>query len=285
MSSLFTLPCQIPLNGGAIMAGAKLHFFQTLTTTPQNTYQDNARTTPHANPVVADSNGVFAPIYLDPTLPDYRVRLTTAADVQLYQKDGIPSNQNTQQSVRLESANPFLFLHDTDGTAGFNKYRIRANGNAFAIESSNAAETVFDSVISVTAGVVGLPNGALVGTDLIAHFSTGSFSGTYTGLTTSPTEAMFYSLTGNVVVVQIAGTTATSNATTLTVTGMSAAIRPAFDLHGVLCRVVDNGTTSLGVVSIGSNGTLTFGLGAANGAFTSSGTKGLASTVLVYKRT
>lgn len=75
MSSLFNLPF---VTSGA---GYKLYFYQTGTSTPQNTYQDAELTTPHANPVVADASGNFDPIFLDPSLPDYRVTLTNSADV------------------------------------------------------------------------------------------------------------------------------------------------------------------------------------------------------------
>lgn len=75
MSSLFYLPSAYST------AGAKLYFYATGTSTPQNTYQDADLTTPHANPVVADSAGQFAQIFLDPSLPDYRVVKKTSADV------------------------------------------------------------------------------------------------------------------------------------------------------------------------------------------------------------
>lgn len=75
MSSLFTLPRVL------FTPAAKLYFYATGTSTPQNTYQDADLTTAHANPVVADSAGYFSPIFLDPSLPDYRVTLTNSADV------------------------------------------------------------------------------------------------------------------------------------------------------------------------------------------------------------
>lgn len=87
MSNLFYLPRVV------YTPGAKLHFYATGSSTPQNTYQDSDLTTPHANPVVANSAGYFDPIYLDPSLPDYRVDLTDSADVQQsgYPLDDIPA--------------------------------------------------------------------------------------------------------------------------------------------------------------------------------------------------
>jgi len=92
MPSLFVLPRQVPLSSSAgLLAGAKLTFSATGSSTLQNTYSDIGLTTPNANPVIADGNGVFSKIYLDPGLPNYRVKLTTSADVLLYQEDDIPS--------------------------------------------------------------------------------------------------------------------------------------------------------------------------------------------------
>jgi hypothetical protein len=67
-------------------AGAKLYFFEVGTTTPKTTYQDADETTPHANPVVADANGVFAPIYF--TGP-YKIRMDDADDVVINTADNV----------------------------------------------------------------------------------------------------------------------------------------------------------------------------------------------------
>jgi hypothetical protein len=63
---------------GAPMAGAQLQFYQTGTTTPTPVYSSAALSTPLSNPVVADSGGLFPPMWLDPTVT-YRVQLLTAA--------------------------------------------------------------------------------------------------------------------------------------------------------------------------------------------------------------
>lgn len=63
---------------GDPLSGAKLYFFNVGTEDAITTYQDAALTTPHASPVVADSAGRFAPVYLN-TSP-YKTRLDTSAD-------------------------------------------------------------------------------------------------------------------------------------------------------------------------------------------------------------
>lgn len=80
-------------SNGDPLAGAKLSFFDTGTSTPHNTFSDDALTTPNANPVVADSAGRFGAIFLDNA--DYKVILKTSADVTIWTADpvhGGPAN-------------------------------------------------------------------------------------------------------------------------------------------------------------------------------------------------
>lgn len=77
---LFTNPVFRPLTiSGAIMPGAYVQFYESGTTTPANVYADASLTTPLANPVVADANGQFSPIYLDRSVR-YRAQLYNEDD-------------------------------------------------------------------------------------------------------------------------------------------------------------------------------------------------------------
>lgn len=72
-------------------AGAKWFFYATGTTTPQDAYTTSALSVAHANPVVADSAGKFAPIYLDTSL-QYRGVLKDASEaVTIFDIDPINS--------------------------------------------------------------------------------------------------------------------------------------------------------------------------------------------------
>ena len=87
----FFLLEQTPFSAGQSLPGAKLYFYQTGTTTAQSVYTTPDLTVAHSNPVVADANGFFADIYLDPDASaEYRVRLDTSADVQVWQIDDVP---------------------------------------------------------------------------------------------------------------------------------------------------------------------------------------------------
>lgn len=80
MARLFFMPKAVRIDSaGAPYAGAKINFYLTGTSTPTDSYTDNALGTPHANPVVADSAGQFAPIYLDPDVT-YKAVITDSDD-------------------------------------------------------------------------------------------------------------------------------------------------------------------------------------------------------------
>ena len=99
MSELFFLPQAVRIDGaGTPYAGAKANFYLTGTTTPTDTYQDSALNTAHANPVVADANGQFAAIYLDPAIT-YRLVLTDSDDNTLDDVDPVSSPLAAAQSI------------------------------------------------------------------------------------------------------------------------------------------------------------------------------------------
>jgi len=91
MPQLFVLPRQLALDDDANpLSGALLYFYRTESTTPQAIYSDLSLAIQHSNPVVADAAGEFPKIYLDSSADfAYRMSLTTASGVQLYQEDDI----------------------------------------------------------------------------------------------------------------------------------------------------------------------------------------------------
>lgn len=75
----FSLPFERAYDkNGKPLDGAKLIFSETGTSTPKDTWSDIDLTTPNTNPVVADSQGQFGPIFLSGS---YRVELTDKNDV------------------------------------------------------------------------------------------------------------------------------------------------------------------------------------------------------------
>src|SRR5688572_26121686 len=111
---IFQLPKQTQIDSSVrVTPGAKAYFYATTTTTPQDTYTTSARNVAHPNPVVADANGVFPAIYLDPSLV-YKLTLTTSADVLIYTVDPV-NDQVLSQAV----IGQFLYpITDAEQSAG-----------------------------------------------------------------------------------------------------------------------------------------------------------------------
>jgi hypothetical protein len=112
----------------------------------------------------------------------------------------------------------------------------------------------------------------------INFFQTGSFTGTLTGYASPPTGTIEYRITGDMVCLfSTAGISGTSNATSLTMTGAPAAVRPSVGTKLVNTLATDSGATVNASASIATSGTITFGMGAGfvSTGFTNTGTKGI----------
>lgn len=88
MAKLFSQATYQALDSnGDPLSGAKWNFYLTLTSTRHDTFTDNALSVAHANPVVADSSGRFAPVYLQDA--DYKAVLTEADDTVIQTVDPV----------------------------------------------------------------------------------------------------------------------------------------------------------------------------------------------------
>lgn len=108
-----------------------------------------------------------------------------------------------------------------------------------------------------------------------------TYTATATGMTTSPTGSVNYSVVGNTVTLDIPNITGTSNTTACTLTGGPVDIRPAAD-KDVLMRVSDSGITQLGFARIKTTGVIELYSTVAGNAFSGSGTKGVVATSVTY---
>ena len=108
-----------------------------------------------------------------------------------------------------------------------------------------------------------------------------SYTGTGTGFTSSPTATVYYTRVGNIVVMRVPTLTGTSNATTFSITGGTANMRPTTDVQTTVV-VEDNGVLKVGCVLISSTGTMTFYSDVAGSEFTNSGAKGVAACGISY---
>ncbi len=126
----------------------------------------------------------------------------------------------------------------------------------------------------------------------VNQFQSGTFAGTLTGFSgTAPSGTFHYTIAGNICTVSLANpsnVSGTSNATTMTLTGLPSVCQPAVQQPAMPCTLVDNNQFVAGAASVFQSGTVTFyrlvaatGVYSATG-FTASSTKGMDSTVFTY---
>ena len=103
MSNLFNMArVEAQDSSGGVLAGAKLEFFTTGTSSNLDTYSDDALTTANANPVVADSAGRFGAIFLRDE--DYKVTLSDSSDVQIWSADPVRGGVDNLADDTIRSA-------------------------------------------------------------------------------------------------------------------------------------------------------------------------------------
>lgn len=177
-------------------------------------------------------------------------------------------------------------------------------GSAYDTEFGNistAIATKYDSNTTnitlsgtLTAGTItsaGVITGAtLAGTNItragVNIVQQGTFTGTLTGCTSSPTQTFNYTILNNkIAIIDIVTVlSGTSNAVTMTVTGLPGVLNPA-GANSNLLSLTNGNNPVLGNVAVGS-GVMTFGVGAGTfGNFTASSIKGLlgGTTLAVYR--
>lgn len=74
---------------GVPLPGAKIYTYETGTTTPLTTYQNEALSIVHANPIIAGSDGTYGPIWTN-GLTAVKVVITTSADATVDTIDPLP---------------------------------------------------------------------------------------------------------------------------------------------------------------------------------------------------
>ncbi len=126
--SQFILPSRATDANNNPLSGALLYFYLSGTSTPADTYSDDSMTTAHANPVVADSGGLFPPIYTDQGV-SYRAVLKTALGVQIDEFDpySVADLTGTRSEVSASSLTGLAIREDYNpgnlaswtGTASF----------------------------------------------------------------------------------------------------------------------------------------------------------------------
>lgn len=162
---------------GNVRANAKLYFYQTGTTTLQDTYADAALSAVNTNPVVADSNGLFPAIYLGdpPTFVAYKAVLKTSADVTVWTTDpiaGAPVTTPISSSLLRGYLSGLQYTSSTGTTY--------SQDAGVATDDSNTVvlSLVSGTINSATVGANGIDAGALTATATFHAFAIGKTDGT-----------------------------------------------------------------------------------------------------------
>lgn len=93
MAELFTLPARATDSNNAVLPGAKLFFYATGTTTPQDVYEGSDLVTPLPNPVVADSGGKFPAMYQDPAKTYRAILKSSDGSLTVFDDDPVGSGK------------------------------------------------------------------------------------------------------------------------------------------------------------------------------------------------
>jgi hypothetical protein len=148
MASVLWNPYPAPMikQNGNIAAGAKVYFTKDNTTTPLTVYRDSARSNAYTtHPVVANSNGIFPPIYLP--YQTYRVRVETSEGVEIFDAGDIanPAPYEEAGGITVTESQIFqtgdpIWRMRSDPIEGW----IRLNGRTIGAPGSGATERAND---------------------------------------------------------------------------------------------------------------------------------------------
>ncbi|KAA0697412.1 hypothetical protein DTW90_18450 [Neorhizobium sp. P12A] len=135
---------------GKPMVGAKAYFFKGGTTTPITVYKAFAlgSVNAHQNPLVTDGFGRWPTVYMDEADDFYRVRVTTAGGVVVFDEDGIPiigpagggggGGDNPVDPDAVSKTGDVKARYDTDFLSGWVRMNARTIGSATSGASERA---------------------------------------------------------------------------------------------------------------------------------------------------
>ncbi len=287
-------------NNGRPLVGGKLFTYIAGTTTKRNTFTDSTGLTPNANPTILDYRGE-ASIWLPPNL-GYKYVLAPSTDTDpptnpIWTVDQLVSSQliTLYGGVDTGVANSYVlnftanFTSYTDGTV---IYWIPSNTNSGAstinVNSLGVVAITNQDGTALSSGqlqanqtsVIMFKGGSFL---LLATGNvplSGTFTGTLTGMTGSPTQTVSFWIVGRLCMLRAPAVTGTSNSTAMTMTGLPAAVIPASGASAVACVLTDNSISIGGWATVNAGtGTITFGSGINNNqaGFTAAANKGLAA--------
>jgi hypothetical protein len=236
-----------------------------------------------------DYSGLVGDNYYDATRHNFRntsgaqmLTLTATAAVAAFSSAASGTSANGVAGIILNNANSSMQTTLEFQKAGVLMGRVRSDfaGNMNYISTGSGVHNfivggefgVGTLVVAITA------SGLLINGVAPALAKSGSFTGTLTGYASPLTGTFKWVSDGLTATVYLpSGVTGTSNSTTLTITGLPAAVQPAVGVSSVCTRLQNNGGNQSGVAILtAGSGTITL-TDLNNLGFGSTGGKGLLS--------
>lgn len=173
-----------------------------------------------------------------------------------------------------------LFLERNRVTGGVITVNDGGEPTAYGTVFNNQCATLNTTLTSSDNWTIAANETASASTRLVGE-AKGTFTGTVTGMTATVTGTMRYVLQGRQVTLFISGATGTSNATTMTITGLPASLFPnrQQDLWGL---AMNSSATSIAAYRVKTDGVIELYTGVSLGAWTNTGTKGTVACTLTY---
>lgn len=218
--TLLALPRAFQVNSaGAPYGLARLYVYESGGTTPVTTYTTASYNVAHTHPVVADSNGLFPAIFIDPVVGSgltIRVMLKTSADALIYDQDGIAvlesafgnlTTGDITSSGTIQANSGFLrtqyyesyhttprnFWYETDRGTDLKAWDINIASGVFSLRTRTDADGTGKDILRVLRGsttaisaidignATDIPVITLNGTTLVATNIVQQATGSFTG--------------------------------------------------------------------------------------------------------
>ncbi len=290
-------------NAGKPAVGYKLFTYQAGTNTKANTYPDANTATPNANPITLNYRGE-CDLWIPPNVA-YKFVFATPDDTDpptapIWSVDNIVDSQlvTLYGGVDTGIANAYVLNFVSNFTAyadGIVIYWIPSNSNTGAstinVNGLGPVAITNQDGSALTAGQIQANQVAQiiykgVGFQLLSSLSvisTGTFNMAFTGFSSGMASvAISYTRFGNLVTLsRTPNAFGTSNANTMTATGIPVGLRPSATRSALCSNLIDNNspTDYFGKVNISTGGALTFLIFStstfSNTGFTAASTKGL----------
>ncbi len=199
------------LNGDPI-SGAKMYFYESGTITPKDTYADDGLTVENTNPVIANSQGQFGPIFLsgnyscqltdsaDVIQPDYPAEIEAASDtsstVLLTGNQTIAGVKTFTDKLAVKSDEVIIELEENDASANNRITQLVADEEKFTLRFSNDSRDTFRDIFTVSS------SGNNTQCNLTTSFSKGADIASAASLILG-TDGNYFDVTGTVAVTGI----------------------------------------------------------------------------------